>query len=366
MKYLFAIFSIALFASQTNAQTLILDSLALLPNEIVESSGLIYFDNKLITHTDSGGENALYEIDTNTAQVLRKVYITNSVNNDWEDITQDENYIYIADFGNNQGSRTDLKILKISKTEFQTYDSIQATFIKYSYEDQTDFTPTSKMTNFDAEAIISIEDSLYIFTKNWGNQETSVYPIPKDTGTFIVSKNEQFDVEGMITAADYNHATNTVFLIGYTPLGIPFAFSLKDFDQNIFFSGDTVRFQVQLKQSVQIEAICSTMDNKYYVSSEDFFTLNASLHTFKRESSTVQSIFTLKSKIRNIAIPNPIKNKVCIDTEFQKAILYNALSQYIKTVYKNCFEIAAQKDGIYFLKVFDNNGQTQTIQIVKQ
>ena len=36
-------------------------------------------------------------------------------NVDWEDITQDETHIYIADFGNNNGNRTDLKIYKILK-----------------------------------------------------------------------------------------------------------------------------------------------------------------------------------------------------------------------------------------------------------
>lgn len=365
MKILFITFLSLIFPVFLSAQTLTLDSIVTLPTEVVESSGLIFFDGRLITHTDSGGKNALFEIDTNTAEVLRTVYISNSTNQDWEDITQDDNFIYIADIGNNSGSRTNLNILKIKKADYLLEDSVEAEFIYYSYEEQTDFTVTDKETNFDAEAIIAFEDSLYVFTKNWGNSQTSIYRIPKDSGTYVASKNGAFNVEGLITGADYNENTNTVFLIGYTTIGFPFAFSLTDFSQDIFFSGNISRLNVELKQSVQIEAICSTPYNKYYVSSEDFYTLKASLHSFGEEGVMTDNFSLLENNARSIAHPNPTRNKVCVNQEFDEAIMYNALGEKLLTVYESCFEVSTQKEGVYFLKFSDKTSQSKTIRIVK-
>ena len=81
-----------------------------LPGSLNESSGAIFFNNRLITHNDSGGEAKLYELDTISGIIEREVTILNATNVDWEDITQDETSIYIGDFGNNNGNRTDLKI----------------------------------------------------------------------------------------------------------------------------------------------------------------------------------------------------------------------------------------------------------------
>ncbi len=81
--------------------------------DIAETSGLVFFDNRLITHNDSGGMNALYEINTGTGNISRTVTIQNATNVDWEDICTDNDYIYIGDFGNNNGNRTNLKIYKV-------------------------------------------------------------------------------------------------------------------------------------------------------------------------------------------------------------------------------------------------------------
>jgi hypothetical protein len=103
-------------ASVTNLQTPTLD----------ESSGLIFYNNTIITHNDSGNQANLYEIDASTGTITRTVTITNATNVDWEDIAQDASYIYIADIGNNYGNRTDLKIYKISKVDYDDADDSAA------------------------------------------------------------------------------------------------------------------------------------------------------------------------------------------------------------------------------------------------
>jgi len=42
-----------------------------LSDTIKESSGLIYMDNQLWTHNDSGNEAKLYQIDTNSGEILK-------------------------------------------------------------------------------------------------------------------------------------------------------------------------------------------------------------------------------------------------------------------------------------------------------
>ena len=87
-----------------------IEVLGVLSNEISETSGLIFHNGKLITHNDSGNTPQLFEIDTVSYQITRTVTLSNVANIDWEDIAQDSEYIYIGDFGNNLGTRTDLSL----------------------------------------------------------------------------------------------------------------------------------------------------------------------------------------------------------------------------------------------------------------
>jgi len=75
------------------------------------------------------------------------------------------NYIYIGDFGNNAGTRTDLKVYRVDISDYFTNDTVNAEIIHFTYADQTNFSNQIYAHNFDAEALISIGDSLYIFTK---------------------------------------------------------------------------------------------------------------------------------------------------------------------------------------------------------
>ncbi len=87
----------------------------LLPDEVSETSGLIYYDNALWTINDSGNAPILYKLSPETGEVLQRIQIANATNKDWEDLAQDEEHIYIGDFGNNMGKRSKLKILILEK-----------------------------------------------------------------------------------------------------------------------------------------------------------------------------------------------------------------------------------------------------------
>lgn len=206
----------------TNAQ--IAEEITLLESPALdETSGLVFYDHKLITHTDSGGKAELYEINPATGAVNRTVAITNATNVDWEDIAQDASYIYIADIGNNSGDRTDLKIYKIAKADFNTTeDAVTAEIIAFSYADQLDYTRQPNRTNWDAEALISYGDKLLIFTKNWADNCTNVYAIPKTSGLHSAVLVSSYPINGLITGADSSPDERVIYLVGYSTSEAPF------------------------------------------------------------------------------------------------------------------------------------------------
>ena len=88
----------------------------LLPDEVDENSGLAYLNGKLWTINDSGGLPVLYALDTTNGQIVQRIAIANAVNIDWESLADDDQYIYIGDFGNNSGNRDDLSIYRVLKS----------------------------------------------------------------------------------------------------------------------------------------------------------------------------------------------------------------------------------------------------------
>lgn len=142
---------------------------------------------------------------------------SNYPNTDWEDITADATYIYIGDTGNNDGDRTDLKILRIKKSDLATGTatiSVTADAISFSYADQSDLSSNSNI-NFDCEAMMSVGDSLYLFTKDREDLQTRCYQLPKTPGTFAVSPVAAFNTRGKVTDAAYDPAIGTLALLGY-------------------------------------------------------------------------------------------------------------------------------------------------------
>jgi hypothetical protein len=87
-------------------------SVAVLDDSLRESSGLNFFNGKLYTFNDSGNTSELFQIDPQSGKIQKKLQ-TKLRNEDWESLTNDGEKFYIGDFGNNLGTRKDLKIYKI-------------------------------------------------------------------------------------------------------------------------------------------------------------------------------------------------------------------------------------------------------------
>lgn len=258
-----------------------LTSVAPLPAGLSESSGLHYLNGRLLSIEDSGNDNLVFEIDSLTGNISREVVIGNADNTDWESITADENFIYIGDFGNNNGTREDLKIFKIPLGEYLAGDATQTVeVISFSYADQTDFSSNPFATNFDAEAFCSFGDSLILFTKNWINGYSKIYKLPKIQGEYEIEAIDSINTEGFVTGCTCGSELGLIHLIGHNSLLVPFAVRISDFSPDQITDGEISRVELSASfgQSTQIEGVAQTYPGKFFVSSEAFFNTQALLY----------------------------------------------------------------------------------------
>lgn len=239
-----------------------------LPETVAETSGLLAYNGKLITHNDSGNAAELYELDPATLQITRTITVANVMNTDWEDITQDAQFIYIGDIGNNNGDRRDLKILKIAKSDFDSSETVTAAEITFSYEDQTDF-ETVTDSDFDAEALFAMGNSLIVLTKQWQQQGTVAYRMPKTPGTFSAARLDSYQVDGLVTGATYDEGNSQLFLVGYSQLLAPFFVNISGANTNAVFGGVQTKLNLAIGVA-QVEAITYTFDGQFYITSEEF------------------------------------------------------------------------------------------------
>ena len=337
-----------------------------LNDDIAETSGLIFFENILITHNDSGGMNALYEINKSNGNIQRTVTINTATNIDWEDICQDDEYIYIGDFGNNNGNRTNLKIYKVLKSDYLNSTSISAEVIEFNYADQNDFISSPNNTNFDAEALIAYEGDLYIFTKNWIDRRTNIYKVPKNPGKYSVDKIDEFDSQGLITGGTFNPLGKKIVLTGYAGIKA-FAIELSGFYDGKFSNGLTEKYNLDLPftASFQIEAIDYFGAKNYYVSAEKNALGDATLYTLV---STTLSLDDL-DLIQKVVYPNPASEtlKVNSSLELEKIEIFNYLGQkiYEDTSGLKDINISAFSKGVYILKIYAGN-RMSSIKFLKE
>ncbi|MEI6021294.1 MAG: hypothetical protein WCR21_09210, partial [Bacteroidota bacterium] len=275
-----------------------------------ESSGLYYENGIVWTHNDSGNASDFFKVDTASGTLLQKFSVTNFPNIDWEDITADSAYIYIGECGNNNGTRTDLKILKIDRSQFTSTAAVvgvTAQAINFVYADQTSYASNSS-NNFDCEAILSLNGSIYLFTKNRGDFQTRVYRLPKTPGSYTVSPYTNYNVNGKITGADYNRQKKEVVLIGYMASNKnSFLYFLNDFNGDLFFSGNKRRIEIgNAVNDWQTEGVTYGVNaNEIFISCETSYT-TASLYNANKSNMIPLSITnqSINSNLLKI-YPNP-------------------------------------------------------------
>ena len=240
-----------------------------LSEQLNETSGLIYWNGSLFTHNDQA-DIQLYQLDTSSAVIETTYSLTGASNNNWEDLCQDSEYIYVGDFGNNlSGNRQDLHVLRVEK-EGLLADEIRMDTIWFRYSDQEDYSPSApNQTEFDCEAIISWGGQLFLFTKQWISGKTSLYSLPKTPGNHIAVKQDSYQVDGLVSGASVFADEGLVVLCAYDKLLQPFLVLLSDFKDQAFFSGHTRKVILSLPFH-QVEGIAAAENRICYITNESY------------------------------------------------------------------------------------------------
>lgn len=346
----------------SNAQ--VLETLTNIPLAVEENSGmLLSTNNRIWLHNDSGDSAKLYQIDT-MGNLLRTIVISNATNIDWEDITKDnQGNVYIGDFGNNSNNRQNLKIYKIQHPDSIIGNSTIAQTIYYNYPDQTAFPPPDAQKHFDMEAMIYLNDSLYLFSKNRTDpydSYTKCYQIPADTGVHTAVLLDSFNTQQpggfgaifSITAAAISPNQQRLALLNANRVWL-----FSNFNGHDFFNGQLQIFN--LGSTSQKEAIDFVENEVLYISDEKSVLGTCRLYRFD-----MQNVLTytkeLERVVNGISIyPNPAQSNLNIALKLSQEA---KISMALKTIDgKTCKKWGAElyKAGTHQIQL--DFGDTSTL-----
>ena len=248
-----------LLALTTNSQTIV--KKIELNNKINETSGLEMVDKNLITLNDSGNPSNLYYLNENGKIIIERSF-SELQNFDWEDLTVDDQFIYIADIGNNFDTRDNLRIIKapldIGDNSFE--------IIKLYYPEQDDFS-FKRLSMYDAEGLISFEESLLIFTKNRAKKITEIYKLPKKAGNYKAILIGKIDLESIVTAADYNKKLRLLVLTSTKDFNEYYIHKIKNFNISKLKNLKIDNYKIPIGKS-QVESIKIIDKNTFWITSE--------------------------------------------------------------------------------------------------
>ena len=349
----------------------------ILNQSVLETSGLIDWNNFFYTHNDNT-DTTIYKLNKISGAIVQSLPLNTVQNIDWEEISQDESYIYIGDFGNNAtGNRTNLKIYKVRKSTIETVPEIET--INFNYSNQTDFTTqTANQTDFDCEAFVVTANEILLFTKQWVSGNTTIYSLPKTSGTHTANYLTTINVAGLITGATLKEDSRLISLCGYDTVLQPFIYLIYDYIGTNFTIANKRKIAVPLPYH-QIEAIATNNGLDYNLTNESLvqppiFNIPQKLHQLSLApylSNYLNSLSLNSIQLPNenaILYPNPSENEI----NFSKFDLTNNEYQItdfngkiIRTgkIYNNKISTADLEKGIYLLKILNSK---QAYKIIKK
>lgn len=274
MKFTY-IFALFLLSCNPKAQDSAIKSDALktgfsLPKKLKEVSGIaLSQDQKTIwAIEDAGNKNVVYGLDLK-GNLVADVLVENAENNDWEDITKDNNgNIYIGDFGNNENDRQNLSIIKLDLKDSSQKSTKVVQTTEFHYEGQAEFPPKKSNLLYDCEAFIEKDGNFYLFTKNRSKGFDGtflVFQIPNKEGDFEAKLIGKLKLEGgfndaAITSAAIN-SKNEIVLLTHKNIHVLSGFTANDFN--------SAKIQkISLQHNSQKEAVVFVDDKTLLIADE--------------------------------------------------------------------------------------------------
>lgn len=271
---------------------------------IDEMSGLAKsrrFDDVYWMHNDSGGSARLFPADSD-GRIIFPAYLSGSfygeevesgkqrwpglgievaANIDWEDIAVDDDYLYIAEMGNNGNSRRDLGVYVVPEPNPRQVSSTRALkFVPVAYPAQRSF--SAERWHYDSEAIFVDDGTLYFLTKHrqpgkidqW-ERGTVLYRLESMEPGQVnplqrVDANERVTV---VTGADLSPDGTRLAVLCYLDLWI----FERPREDGRWLSGDAYRVSLDLGHTGQAEAVTWMDDERILIGNEgsEWFTVAA-------------------------------------------------------------------------------------------
>lgn len=233
--------------------------------KIAEGSGLTFWNDRLWTHNDGGQQPQLFSIDTVNAKIIA-VYDLPIRNNDWEEISQDSLFFYLADTGNNYHLRETLQIYRIHKQSL-LQDRPVIDSIVFRWPEETTPDGNFKRRNYNCEALVVTADSIYLFTKE--KKRTAAYSVPKFPGEYVARFKAAFKTRIRVTGACFNPVKKRLVLCGYNKFLQTFLLDFSGFEGTEFFSATATRIRIR-KRFRQTEGVTTFNGADYYLINEHF------------------------------------------------------------------------------------------------
>jgi hypothetical protein len=274
--------SITLSCSQTQENFSVVSSLPINIKEasaceISKSSPLIW------TVEDHNNRNVLFGFNEK-GELMKEITITNVENNDWEDLTSDdEGNLYIGDFGNNDNDRENLAIYKINAVNLNKNEVKAESIVKFYYPEQTEIPSKKKDRIFDVESFFIHNNKFYLFTKNRSSKfdgTTVLYEVENNStqkltatkiGSFVTC--EEFN-HCAVTSADISPNKDKVAILSSDKVWI-----FTNWKGNNFFSGNVEK--IELNHHTQKEGLCFKDQNTILMTDEGDKKIAGNLYELK-------------------------------------------------------------------------------------
>ena len=322
---------------------------------LTEISGMTVWQQRYFAHGDGGSPAMVFELNAHGKIIDTTILI--KPNADWEDMAANNTHFFVGDFGNNNGTRKDLKILKFP-TDSLGKSKVMPEVISFSYADQTDFT-SSTFTNYDCEAMVATADSLYLFSKSKSSGICRVYSLPVNAGTYIAQVCDTVQPPFWVTGAHYSN--NRLLLSGYVPNLI---FSLTPLIYTCEMKNGRVQhgtgktYPLTYTGTRQVETICFSNTGSILFSGEAYGGDSAAVFEL-----ILSATKTNRSQPKGHGlIPNPAKDRLQLQNSKPGSYcgFYNPTGRLIDTIIPdNLGEMNIQHlpGGIYWVGYEDSEGR---------
>lgn len=244
------------------ARILKIDSYFVLSPLLAEISGMCYYNEAIYALNDGGNGAYIFKLDPATCKLKEKYRLRNIRNKDWEELSVYEAYLYIGDFGNNRGQRTDLAIYRV-KIDSLHYPEPPVAITRIEYLMQGKEATSKKENEWDCEAMTVTGGGIYCFSKNRKDMITRMYHVRENTHNYL-SPVDSFNAGFLVTGAYYHSDGNSLFLCGYNKKETYLLrFKVKD---QPGFTGEYTRYVLPGLRNTQVESVFVKGDYLYLAS----------------------------------------------------------------------------------------------------